>query len=117
MDAGGFHFVIYQHQVDQWKKDHLQARAAVTVTRSGDSTPVYGIVSLTARTDVDKERRWVTLEDLKVSSVSFPAAVCREHFRPALEVALEGSEAAAGVDAARAHSDYKPVGFGVTCET
>ena len=78
MDAGGFHFVIYQPQVDQWKKDHLQARAAVTVTRSGDSTSLYGIVSLTARTDVDKESRMVTLEDLKVSSVSFPAAELQE---------------------------------------
>lgn len=78
VDAGSFHFVIYQPQVDQWKKDHLDARAAVTVTRSGESTPLYGILSLTARTDVDKESRIVTLEDLKVSSVSFPAAKSRE---------------------------------------
>ena len=74
MDARGFHLVIYQPQVDRWKKDHLDVRAAVTVTRPGDSTPLYGIVSLTARTDVDKESRMVTLEDLKVSSASFPAA-------------------------------------------
>ncbi len=78
MDAGGMHFTIYQPQVDQWKKDRLQERAAVTVTRSGDSTPLYGIVSLTARTDVDKESRTVMLEDLKVTSVSFPAAKSQE---------------------------------------
>jgi hypothetical protein len=26
MDAFGFHLVIYQPQVDHWKKDHLDAR-------------------------------------------------------------------------------------------
>jgi hypothetical protein len=78
IEAGGLHFVIYQPQVDQWKKDRLQARAAVTVTQSGSSMPLYGIVSLTARTDVDKESRMVTLEDLKASSVSFPAAKSQE---------------------------------------
>jgi len=78
-NAGGFDFVIYQPQVDQWKTNHLEALAAVTVTQSPNSTPLYGIVSLTARTDVDKESRIVTLEDLKVPSVSFPAAKSQEH--------------------------------------
>jgi len=77
MDAAGFHFVIYQPQVDKWKKDHLDARAAVTVTQAGNPAPLYGIVSLTARTDVDKESRMVTMEDLKVSAVSFPMAKSR----------------------------------------
>lgn len=78
LDAGGFHIVVYQPQVDQLKKNHLQARAAITVTRSGESAAQYGIVSLTARTDVDRESRMVTLDDIKVSSVSFPAAKSQE---------------------------------------
>ena len=78
LDAGGFHIVVYQPQVDQLKKNHLQARAAITVTRSGELTAQYGIVSLTARVDVDRESRMVMLEDLKVSSVSFPAAKSQE---------------------------------------
>lgn len=36
MDSGGFHIVVYQPQVDRLKKDHLQARSAITVTRSGE---------------------------------------------------------------------------------
>ena len=36
--SDGAHVVIYQHQVDSWKKDRLEARAAVTVTPSGSST-------------------------------------------------------------------------------
>jgi hypothetical protein len=43
MDAGGMHLTIYQPQVDQWKKKHLEARAAVTVTRPGKGMPLYGI--------------------------------------------------------------------------
>ncbi|MGA3073143.1 MAG: carbohydrate-binding family V/XII [Bryobacteraceae bacterium] len=88
MDADGMHVTIYQPQVDQWKQDRLEARAAVTVTRSGGSTPMYGIVSLTARTDVDKESRIVMLENLKVSSVSFPAAKSQES---ELEHAIRGN--------------------------
>ena len=78
LDAGGFHVVIYQPQVDQLKKNHLQARAAISVTRSDESTAQYGIVSLTARADVDRECRMVTLDVIKVSSVSFPAAKSQE---------------------------------------
>ena len=58
IDSGGLHFVIYQPQADQWKKDHLEARAAITVTPSGDSTPLYGIVSLTARPMSTKRAAW-----------------------------------------------------------
>jgi hypothetical protein len=78
VDARGFHLMIYQPQVDQWKKNHLEARAAVTVTREGSPAPLYGIVSLTARTDVDKESRMVRLEDVKATSVSFPATKSKE---------------------------------------
>lgn len=73
LDGNGIHFLLYQPQVDSWKKNHLEARSAVTVTRAGSSTPIYGIVSISARTDSDKDTRMVTLEDLKVTSASFPA--------------------------------------------
>jgi hypothetical protein len=87
-DSGGFHFAIYEPQVDQWKRDRIEARAAVTAIPSGASTSLYGIVSLTARTDVNKENRIVTLEDLKISTVSFPAAKSQES---ALERAIRVS--------------------------
>src|SRR5580658_5070812 len=72
IDDRGFHLVIYQPQVDSWKKDRLEARAAVTASRSGSTEEAFGIVTLTARTDVDKETRTVWFEDLKVTSASFP---------------------------------------------
>jgi hypothetical protein len=78
LDDHGFHLVIYQPQVDSWKKDRLEGRAAVTATKAGSapgaSTEAFGIVTLSARTDVDKMSRMVGLEDIKVTSASFPGA-------------------------------------------
>ncbi len=74
VDNQGFHLVIYQPQVDSWKNNKLDARAAVTATRPPDTTEAFGIVTLTARTEVNKETRVVSLEDLKVISASFPGA-------------------------------------------
>ena len=78
--SGGGHFVIYQPQVDRWRDNHLEARSAVLVTQAGQTRPAYGIVSLSARTEVDKEARTVTLEDLKVVSATFPAASSRQAY-------------------------------------
>jgi hypothetical protein len=74
IDDRGFHLVIYQPQLDSWKKDRLEGRAAVTASRSGSTKESFGIVTLTARTEVDKEARLVWLQDLKISSASFPGA-------------------------------------------
>ncbi len=85
LDSNGFHIVVYQPQVDHLKKNHLQARSAITVTRPGESAAQYGIVSFTARADIDRESRMVTLDAVKVMSVSFPAAKSQE---PELERAI-----------------------------
>ncbi len=74
LDDHGFHIVVYQPQVDSWKKDRLEGRAAVTATKAGSSQEAFGIITLSARTDVDKETRMVALADLKVTSASFPGA-------------------------------------------
>jgi hypothetical protein len=62
IDERGCHLVIFQPQVDSWKKDRLEARAAVTASRSSSTQDAFGIVAVTARTDVDKETRTVRPE-------------------------------------------------------
>jgi len=79
-DSGGNHFVIYQPQVDRWKGNRLEARSAVMVTQADQTVPAYGIVSLSARTEVDKEARKVALEDLNVAGATFPAAASRQAY-------------------------------------
>lgn len=74
VDDNGFHIVVYQPQIDKWKDNRLEARAAVTASRPDSTQETFGIVTLSARTEVDKETRMVWLEDLKVTSAGFPGA-------------------------------------------
>ena len=72
----GARLVIYQPQIDQWTNDLLKFRSAVTLLENDG--PLYGIVSLSARTDVDKESRTVVLAGLQITEVKFPAAGLRQ---------------------------------------
>jgi uncharacterized protein (TIGR03000 family) len=65
---------LYQPQVEKWQDNRLTARAAVTVGARESPRPAYGVLWLTARTQVDREARQVTLDDFQILKVSFPAA-------------------------------------------
>ncbi len=69
----GTGLTVYQPQVESWTNNQLTARAAVALQAQASSTPIFGVVWLAARTEVDKERHLVSLEDIKVSKVSFPS--------------------------------------------
>jgi hypothetical protein len=69
---------IYQPQVDKWIDDKIEIRAAVSVTRDEKSEPAYGVVWITARTDVDKANRLVTLDNIKIPRVAFPTDKAHE---------------------------------------
>lgn len=66
--------VIYQPQVDTFIGDDLAARAAVSVTLTGKSTPVFGAVWIQARVDTDRDNRTVTILEIQVPQVRFPDA-------------------------------------------
>ena len=72
--SGTTTFSVYQPQVDSWKGNRLAVRAAVAVRDSGEAQPEFGVVWLTARTDVDKMTRLVYIQDLQISKASFPSA-------------------------------------------
>jgi hypothetical protein len=74
IDSNNIHLVLYQPQVESWKGNRIEARSAVIVTLQGDSTQIFGTVSLRARTEVDKETRLVSLEDISVKEADFPSA-------------------------------------------
>src|SRR6516164_6504015 len=61
---------IFQPQIESWTGNQLTARAAVRV-KSASSTD-YGVIWLTARTEVDKVNRVVTLLDVKITKQNFP---------------------------------------------
>ena len=77
-DSGGTRIAIYQPQIDTWEGTALKARSAVAVTPAGAKDPRLGVIWVEARTDVDKPARIVTLEDVRITSASFPQAKAEE---------------------------------------
>lgn len=65
---------IYQPQIDAYDGFTTEATAAVSVARTGRDAQVFGVVSVTAKTMVDKVARLVTFDNMQVTSVSFPSA-------------------------------------------
>ncbi len=79
--------LIYQPQLETFAGNRLTARAAVSVTRAGDPTPVFGVFWVTAIVSTDREARTVALEELTVTDVKFPNATKQqiEKFRTIVE--------------------------------
>ena len=61
---------IFQPQLESWTGNAIAARAAVRI-KSANSTD-YGVIWLSARTEVDKVNRMVTLLDVKITKQNFP---------------------------------------------
>lgn len=61
---------IFQPQLESWTGNTIAARAAVRI-KSANSTD-YGVIWLSARTEVDKVNRMVTLLDVKITKQNFP---------------------------------------------
>lgn len=70
----GSTITLYQPTLDKWEGNQLSCRAAIAVTTNASATPTYGVVWFTARTDVDKETRQVTLNDVQITKLNLPAA-------------------------------------------
>ncbi|HEV7478191.1 MAG TPA: carbohydrate-binding family V/XII, partial [Burkholderiales bacterium] len=68
----------YQPQLERWADNNLSGRAAVAVTRPGEKEPRYGVIELTARTQVDKPADLVTLSAVRIVKSSFPGATPEE---------------------------------------
>jgi len=64
---------IYQPQLDQWTGNRLEAYAAVAIHGQSSNDKAYGVIWFTARTEVDKVNRLVTLDDVKLTKRNFPS--------------------------------------------
>src|SRR5262249_48404946 len=72
MTVQGAALSIYQPQLESWTGNLLDAYAAVTIRTAGSAVTNYGVVWFTARTEVDKVNRVVTLADFSVTKQNFP---------------------------------------------
>ncbi|HUJ78892.1 MAG TPA: carbohydrate-binding family V/XII [Nitrospiria bacterium] len=74
----GLTIFIYQPQIEQWKGDRIEARMAVGMQQTGAKSPVYGVVWMSARADVDKAARIVMIRDTALTKASFPTEPTKE---------------------------------------
>ena len=70
--ADGTVITVYQPQIESWASNALSARAAVSVAKPGMKDPRFGVIELTARTDIDKAADTVMLSSVRIAKGSFP---------------------------------------------
>ena len=78
MTSGTDTFLIYQPQVDTWEGNRIDLYSAVELNTGKDSAARYGVIWFNARTEVDKINRLVTLDQVQLTKVTFPAAAEKE---------------------------------------
>jgi hypothetical protein len=64
--------IIYQPQIESFTGERLEARAAVSVTTTEITTPVFGAMWFDCKVSTDKDERTVNLVDLTISAAKFP---------------------------------------------
>ena len=64
--------LVYQPQVESWQGNQLTFRCAVAATPSGSDAKTYGVIWGSARTEVNRIDRRVTLEDVTLTRSNFP---------------------------------------------
>jgi hypothetical protein len=68
----GATYTLFQPQLDSWDQFNLSAHAAVSVLPPGAENPVFGVVEITAQTQVSRQARTVYFQNIKVAKVQFP---------------------------------------------
>jgi hypothetical protein len=72
--VGGSSVAVYQPQIEEWSGNSFSARAAIAITESQSKQPLYGVLWFTARAEIDKVDRLVTLSDFEVKKINLPMA-------------------------------------------
>ena len=70
LDADFGQVIMYQPQVESYAGNKLEARAALSVTPKGETTPVFGAMWFEARMETDTDTRMVSLESIKVTAAN-----------------------------------------------
>lgn len=90
---------MYQPQVEAWEGDELRAYAALALVSKTDKTTKYGVLWFTARTEVDKVNRQVTLNDFRITKVKFPAMEAKAaEYQSFLQAKLPGRSKVIALD-------------------
>jgi hypothetical protein len=64
--------LIYQPQVNSWVDNKIDLRSAMAIKPTGATDETFGVVFVTARTQVDKVSRMVAFENMQITKLDFP---------------------------------------------
>jgi hypothetical protein len=107
-------FSMYQPQLEAWNGDELRAYAALAMVSTTNKTAKYGVVWFTARTEVDKVNRQVTLDNFEITRITFPMMKTKEaEYQAFLQAKLPGKSKVIALDrleAALAANDSEQAG-------
>jgi hypothetical protein len=119
VQGDGQTITIYQPQIEKWKDNKLEERAAVSVQTSEKGEPLFGVMWITARTEVDREDHMVSLEDIEITKAHFPSApektdgilnVLREKIAETLKpISLDRLQASLAITRAESKSEGQPL--------
>lgn len=71
-ESDGNTVVLYQPQIDRWDRfESIEARLVLSVLQQGQKRRIYGILELTASTEVNRNDNSVLLHDVK-RTIAFP---------------------------------------------
>jgi len=69
---------VYQPQLELFKADRINARAAMALQRKNEKEPHYGVFWFSARVMTDLDTRTVEFADVKVANIKFSSAATDE---------------------------------------
>jgi hypothetical protein len=72
VDLSNGQVLVYQPQVNEWKDNRIDFRAAAAIKPTGAKEETFGVIFANARTQVDRTLRTVVFEDMKVTKIDFP---------------------------------------------
>ena len=64
--------VVYQPQPESFENTIVTARAALSITPTGKTEPVFGVMWVSARLETDRDTRTARILDIEVTAVRFP---------------------------------------------
>ena len=64
--------VVYQPQINSWTDNRLDFRSALAIKPDGGANEAFGVVFVTARTNVDKTTHRVALDNMQITKSDFP---------------------------------------------
>lgn len=91
--VNGTTITLFQPQLQKWDGFNYTGQAALSVQPSGATQPIYGSMTFTANTHVNKVSRTVHFDNLKITSLNFPSAPAQAAaYRAAFEKAMATKE-------------------------